>query len=273
VSAANGSPQVIATFTASVAAPLAGPLPVERPGLRPDDPEARTQFGFAGLVEGALVAVDLIGGNLDGARVEWRANLGGVLNRKPLVTPASVFASGDHAGVSQVDTRTGQVIWKTALTADFPLAVNDEFVYVRDRLGNLLVYDRRAATDPATRRAEPLARMALPEFTVPVTNHQTDRILLAGDNGVMICLRDAAAKYVRPFRVVPPPPPPPEKKKPGEAAVPPEEPKKDVPKVEPKKVEPKKVDPKVEPKKDVPKVDPKKVEPKVEPKKVEPKKG
>jgi hypothetical protein len=175
------------------------------------------------------------------------------------------------------------------LTADFPLAVNDEFVYVRDRLGNLLVYDRRQATDPVTRRAEPLARMELPGFNVPVTNHQTDRILMAADNGVMICLRDASAKYVRPTRVAPPPPPPPPP--PVKKEPPPEEPKKEEPKVEPKKeepkVEPKKVEPKVEPKKVEPKVEPKKVEPKAEPKpvpkkeapktdepkKVEPKKG
>ncbi|HET6572765.1 MAG TPA: PQQ-binding-like beta-propeller repeat protein [Fimbriiglobus sp.] len=246
VSAVNGQPQVIATFTATAAAPMAGPLAVV-----PAGDVARTQLGFVGLVEGALVAVDLFGGSLDGARVEWRANLGGVLNHKPLVTEAAVFASGDHAGVSQVDARTGQVIWATAPTADFPLAVNDEFVYVRDRLGNLLVYDRRAAPDPVTRRAEPLARMGLPGFTVPVTNHQTDRILLAGDNGVMICLRDEAAKYVRPKLVAPPPAPPPAKKEPG--AAPPEEPKKEAPKVEPKKVEPKVQPKKVEPKKVAPK--------------------
>jgi outer membrane protein assembly factor BamB len=277
---ATGNPQVLATFTASVAAPMAGPLSFERPGFRPEDPEARTQLGFVGLVEGALVAVDLLGGSLDGPRIEWRANLGGTLNRKPLVTPTAVFASGDHAGVSQVDTRTGQVIWKTALAADWPLAVNDEFVYVRDRVGTLLVYDRRVATDPVTRRAEPLARMNLSGFDVPVTNHQTDRILLAADSGVMICLRDASAKYVRPVRVAPPPPPPAPKKEPGEAVPPPEEPKKDEPKVEPKKdepkLEPKKVEPmpepkKVEPKKEEPVPLPKKVEPKVDPK-AEPKK-
>ena len=184
-----------------------------------------------------------------------------------------MFASGDHAGVSQVDTRTGEVIWKTALTADWPLAVNDEFVYVRDRVGTLLVYDRRVATDPVTRRAEPLARMDLSGFDVPVTNHQTDRILLAADSGVMICLRDASAKYVRPVRVAPPPPPPPApKKEPGEAVVPPEEPKKDEPKVEPKKEEPKAEPKKVEPMPEPKKEEPKKVEPVVpEPKKVEPK--
>ena len=66
VSVANGRPQVLATFTASVAAPMAGPLPFERAGLRPDDPEARTQLGFVGLADGALIAVDLLGGSLAG---------------------------------------------------------------------------------------------------------------------------------------------------------------------------------------------------------------
>ncbi len=222
VSAVGGRPQVMATFTARVAAPMAGPLPYTRAGLRPSDPEAHAQLGFVGLAEGALVAVDLLGGSMAGPRIEWRANLGGLLNHKPLATTSAVFASGDHAGVSQVDTRTGRLIWKTAQAADWPLAVNDEFVYVRDRLGNLLVYDRSRATDPATLRAEPLARMSLSGFTIPVTNHHSDRILLTAENGVMICLRDASAKYTRPVQVAPPPPPLEVKKEPAAPAAPPE---------------------------------------------------
>ncbi len=248
VSATTGRPQVLATFTATVAAPLAGPIPYVRPDRRPDEPDARTQLGFASLAEGSLIAVDLLGGDLNGPRVEWRANLGGLLDRKPLATADAVFAAGDHAGVSQVDVRTGEVIWRTEATADWVLAVNQEFVYVRDRTGNLLVYDRRRATDPLTRRAEPLARLNLSGFTVPVTNQQTDRVYLAADNGVLICLRDASAKYVRPYRVAPQPAQPipakkPEEKAPAAPPAAPEEapPKKELPKKEgPKKDEGKK---------------------------------
>jgi outer membrane protein assembly factor BamB len=209
VSAADGRPQVRAEFTAPVTAPIGGPLVYARADGQPGDPATRTQLGFIALGDGALLAVDLLGGSMVGPRVEWRANLGGFLNRKPLATTTSVFAAGEHAGVSNVDVRTGDLIWRTEQNADQVLAVNDEFAYVLDRVGNLQVYDRRRPSDPVTRRANPLAQLHLPGFNVPVTNHQTDRILLADDNGIMICLRDASAKYVRPQRVAAPPPAPP----------------------------------------------------------------
>jgi hypothetical protein len=254
VSATTGRPQVLATFTATIAAPLAGPLPYDRPGRRPEDPEAHTQLGFAALTEGSLVAVDLLGGGLDGPRIEWRANIGGLLDRKPVAARDAVFAAGDHAGVTQVDVRTGDLIWRTGPDADRLLAVNDEFAYIRDRLGNLLVYDRRRPTNPATRRAEPLARINLSGFDFPVTNHQTDRVILAADNGVMICLRDASAKYVRPYRIAPPPPAPtPPNQEPAAAEPAAPAPEDTTKKEMPKKEEPKAVEPKKPPKTEAPK--------------------
>jgi len=252
VSAVNGKPQVLATFTATVAAPLSGPLPYDRPGRRPEDPESHTQLGFAALAEGTLVAVDLLGGGMDGPRIEWRANLGGRLDRKPVAAADAVFAAGEEDGVAQLDVRNGDLIWRTAPAADRLLAVNEEFAYVWDRLDNLLVYDRRRPTDPVTRRTEPLARLDLSGFNFPVTNHKTDRIILASDGGVMVCLRDASAKYVRPYRIAPTPQPPTPAQK--EAAAEPVAPEDTTKKEPPKKEEPKKVEPKKEePKKDEPK--------------------
>jgi hypothetical protein len=157
-------------------------------------------------VDGTLMAIDLgAGGRENGqpgpARVEWRSTLGGLLNRKPVATADAVYASGDHAGVVKVDALTGDVIWRTESIADRLLAVNEEFAYVQDRLGNLLVYDARKPTDPETRRSAPLARLDVVGFNVPVTNSQTDRLFLTADNGTLVCLRDASAKYVRPVRV------------------------------------------------------------------------
>src|SRR5205814_10178618 len=82
-------------------------------------------------------------------------------------------------------------------------AVNQEFAYLRDRQGRLHVFDARRPTDPNTRRSAPLAGIELGEFNVPVTNMATDRVYLAADNGLIVCLRDAAAKYARPVRMSP----------------------------------------------------------------------
>jgi hypothetical protein len=122
--------------------------------------------------------------------------------RKPIPVNGGVYASGDHAGVAFVGLKSGEMEWKTENFADRFVAVNDEHAYVRDRRGFLLVYDKRKA-DPITKRAEPLTKLDVANFTVPVSNDQTDRVFLASDNGLVICLRDAAAKYAKPLAVAP----------------------------------------------------------------------
>ena len=168
------------------------------------------------------MALNLLQGGPQGPRIEWRASVGGTMNHRPVAARDAVFASGEQSGTAKIDIVTGDVVWRSETTADQFVAANDEFVYLKDRAGNLAVYDRQKATDAATRRSLPLAKLDIAGFGVTVSNDKTDRIFLAGDNGVLVCLRDASAKYARPVPLVPPAP----------------EPKKDAP--APKKDEPKK---------------------------------
>ena len=144
----------------------------------------------------------------------------------------------------KVDALSGNVIWRTESIADRVLAVNEEFAYVQDRLGNLLVYDARKPTDPETLSSVPLARLPVVGFNVPVTNAATDRLFLTADSGMLVCLRDASAKYARPVRTgvqpivtvaapakaAPAAPPPPADEPPKKEEPKKEPPKKDVPK-------------------------------------------
>lgn len=129
----------------------------------------------------------------------------------------------------------GDIVWRSDDSADHVIGANDEFVYVRDRQGRLMVFDAARPTAPPRLRSAPLAsgeldataaRLAeeerkrssplgtinLGEFNVPVMNTVSDRVYLAADNGLIVCLRDAKAKYNRPVRIwptvveVPPPP-------------------------------------------------------------------
>jgi len=159
---------------------------------------------YVPLADGSIVAVDLAAGNQTGGLVSpWRVNAGGRMNRTPVVTPDAVFAAGDNSGVVRIDRATGAIGWRTDRAADRVAAVNKDFVYVRDRQGRLLVYDAVRATDPATGRAAPLATVDFSEFNVPVVNTVTDRLYLAADNGLLVCLRDASAKYAAPVRMAP----------------------------------------------------------------------
>jgi outer membrane protein assembly factor BamB len=161
---------------------------------------------YVPLGSGYLVAVEGSSGSIGGgANVLWRAPVGGIANRQPFVTDKFVYSHGDHSGVVCVSRANGDLVWRSDESADYLIAANQEFVYVRDRLGNLLVFDAKRPTGTRTLRSAALASINLSEFNINVTNTASDRIYLAADNGLIVCLRDANAKYARPVRVCPEP--------------------------------------------------------------------
>ncbi|MBX9583282.1 MAG: PQQ-binding-like beta-propeller repeat protein [Gemmataceae bacterium] len=162
-------------------------------------------LAYVPLADGALVAVDLTTGNLvGGLNSPWRTNLGGYPNHTPLVTRASVYAGGEDSGVARVDRASGDVTWRTAdRGADRVVGVNESFAYVRSRSGRLEVYDAVRPNLPGGRSA-PLSGLDVGAFNIPVVNTVSDRVYLAADTGLMVCLRDAGRKYDVPVRMAPP---------------------------------------------------------------------
>lgn len=193
---------------------------------------------YTPLGNGTLLAVDAASGNLAGGiSVKWRADVGGINNHSPFVTKDHVYASGDDSGVICVKRDTGAVVWRSDKNADRVIGANEEFVYVRDRQGRFLVYDAKRATDPARKKSVPLGSTNLSDFNVHIVNTVSDRVYLAADNGLLVCVRDAAPKYARPVAVWPPADVNPPKKKgielqPGKDGM---EPKKDADPKEPEK--------------------------------------
>lgn len=173
-------------------------------------PAQAYDMGYFPIADGNLLAIDLTTGNLTGgANVIWRATVGGLMNHPPLATRDAIFVSGEDSGVARVDRTTGYVLWKSENAADRVLAANDDFVYIHNQQGRLLLYDARKTSDPNQGRMRPLTGIDLPAFNLPVMNTVTDRLYLAADSGLIVCLRDAAAKYSKPVRMAPLPPPPP----------------------------------------------------------------
>ena len=177
-------------------------------------PAAALLDGYA-LVASKAVAVDAQGTLFDGAGggmfLLQHALTGpplGLLPEEKVVTSGMVldlaatddfvYAQGDDSGVVCVNRKTGDPVWRSEASADRVLAANNEFLYVRDRQGRFLVYDAKRPTDPATRYSAPLSGIDLREFNIPVTNTASDRIYLAADNGLIVCLRDMSPKYARP---------------------------------------------------------------------------
>ncbi len=202
-------------------------------------PAAAGQTHYLPLGNGTLFALDASTGNLDGGlTLKWRAVPGGINNHSPFVTKNFVYASGDDSGVVCVGRETGDIVWRSADNADRIIGANEEFVYVRDRQGKFLVFDAKRGAADAHKATAPLGSADLSEFNVHVVNTASDRVYLAADNGLIVCLRDARAKYAKPVQVWPPAEVNPTKKvgvesQPGKDGVTPD-PKKE-PEPEPKK--------------------------------------
>jgi outer membrane protein assembly factor BamB len=162
-------------------------------------------MGYAPLGDGTLIAVDLATGNrAGGLNVLWQANVGGLMNHTPIVTDDAVFSGGDNSGVARVDRKSGLVYWRTPNAADRVVAVNQDFLYIQDRVGKLQVFDVRRANGSVLGRTSPLASMDMSAFNVPIANTVSDRLFFASNNGLIVCLRDASPKYATMIRMAPP---------------------------------------------------------------------
>ena len=160
----------------------------------------------------ALLAVrGQSGGRDSGVDLLWRTPIPGRNNHSPFITTKYVYVSGDETGVICLDRLTGQLLWQSDAEIDTVCAANEEFVYTRDRTGQLLVFDAGRPTDSANKRSRPLGVLDVRDYGLVITNTVSDRILLATRGGTIICIRDKASKYTTPVRIGPPPlinPPP-----------------------------------------------------------------
>lgn len=181
---------------ASTAAGLGGPYSFAK----------NQALAFLPLSDGQVLAIDLLGGNRQTPKYEFRTNVGGLLNRRPIGAADGVYVGGDRSGTARINVKTGDVDWRTDNDVDRIAAVSENRVFARDRRGNLQVYSKGKA-DPSTLLARPLGTLQAGEFNVTVANDATDRVLLAADNGLIVSLREAGAKANKPKSIVPALPP------------------------------------------------------------------
>jgi outer membrane protein assembly factor BamB len=137
--------------------------------------------------------------NLRNGRVIWRFTTGQPFVRQPAVLEKDVFIVTGGQGMTRIDRSGGVAPWRVprgreVLDSNFDvdrfLAANPKFVYTADRIGRLQVLDRRLG--------HTLSTIDTRDFVFPVQNEQTDRVYLAANNGLIVCLHDK--EYTKPFR-------------------------------------------------------------------------
>ena len=77
---------------------------------------------------------------------------------------------------------------------------------------------RKKPLSTVTGVAVAIGEIDLTGFGIPIANTVSDRIFLASDNGLLVCLRDASPKYAVAKATMPPKPAPTPAKIDGEAA-------------------------------------------------------
>ena len=152
---------------------------------------------------------------------------GGPVVSKPVLTDDSVYVVGDRWGLMRLRHGTLEPLWNERLpdgrvrprpNADVAeiLSVSPNYVFALDRRGRMLVIDAV--------RGSTLSTMDVSAFSLPVTNHVNDRVYLASNSGLLLCLRDRTKVAPDPLRD-----PPAAKKDPADGPPP------EAPKVEPEK--------------------------------------
>ena len=144
------------------------------------------ETAYVGSDDAALYAINMRTGKL-----RWRHTAGTPITRTPATTAKDVYVTSDREGLARVDRESGDAVWRIPSgrsfvtanpQADRFLAANNRFVYATDASGRLLVLDHK--------RGIRLSGLDTRDFRVPVVNELTDRLYLASNDGLIVCLHD-----------------------------------------------------------------------------------
>jgi outer membrane protein assembly factor BamB len=134
------------------------------------------EYAYVADRNGVITAIDL-----DRRSRIWQYTANGPVTTMPQATDGDLFVVSDRGGLIRLDRATGTQVWQNPEATEF-LAANPKFVYGLDRVGNLLVIDHKLGTT--------ISKMNVRDFVVHVQNETTDRVLLAANDGTLVCLND-----------------------------------------------------------------------------------
>ncbi|HVS34623.1 MAG TPA: PQQ-binding-like beta-propeller repeat protein [Gemmataceae bacterium] len=143
---------------------------------------------------------------IDSGEIQWRYFPGRPIMSRPVAVDVTEGGKADkdlyitalEKGMARLDRQTGLPIWKIGHgdnnpEADRFMAVNPKFVYAADDRGNMLILDRK--------NGAVLSRYDVRDYVFPISNAESDRIYLAANNGLIVCLHDKAYPQALSYRV------------------------------------------------------------------------
>ncbi|MEX2141700.1 MAG: PQQ-binding-like beta-propeller repeat protein [Pirellulales bacterium] len=172
---------------------------------------------YAGNAGGLLYLFDDVGG-----REKWSFAAGSPITQSPVPFADAVYVLCEDLRLFRVSAETGREEWMAQNIRSF-LATSPTKVYAIDRFGRLAVLSAKTGAL--------IDRVSIPLFAFPITNNDSDQIILATDTGLIQALHEI--ELTKRISYLPPPPEPPkteptaaeaDKAKAAEAAAPTEKP-------------------------------------------------
>jgi outer membrane protein assembly factor BamB len=144
------------------------------------------EIAYVGSDDSAVYAI-----NINNGKLRWRHTTGSAITRRPIALEKDIYVTSSREGLARIDRESGDALWKIPfgaalvpanVDADRFLAANERFVYASDNSGRLVILDRKRGTR--------LSTLDTTAFRFPVVNDTTDRLYLASNDGLIVCLHD-----------------------------------------------------------------------------------
>jgi hypothetical protein len=126
--------------------------------------------------------------NIRNGRPGWQFTAGVVIRSSPILIDDEVYLFPDHGNMYKLSAATGHPYWSMPRMQDF-LAASSTRVYVSDRHNNLVILSRE--------HGEPLGTFSLDKFTRHLANERSDRIYVATESGMVMCLHERGREFAR----------------------------------------------------------------------------
>lgn len=121
-------------------------------------------------------------------RPGWQFTAGVVIRRAPVLIDDDVYLFPDQGNMYKLSAATGHPYWSLPRMQDF-LAASSSRVYVVDHHNNLTIVSRD--------HGEPLGMFPLDKFTQHLANDRSDRIYVATESGLVMCLHERGREFAR----------------------------------------------------------------------------
>jgi outer membrane protein assembly factor BamB len=124
--------------------------------------------------------------NIQNGQMRWRKPFGYPFNEAPTPAGEKLYVTLLRGGMYQVDIESGDDDWFNRTASNF-LSASRERLYTTDKGGQLLILDRATGST--------LGSFDVTDFRHRLKNERTDRIYLATDAGLVVCLRQRDLAY------------------------------------------------------------------------------